>query len=526
VLGSLSLGVASLNLSTRKGTNVKNVAQKDKQDKVIPIGKAPLPAPQSPMDVARRLIAAKYLTDDSRRTLCRWQGEWWSWETTCWRKVDDDSLRQTAYRFTESATWVTVKDESKPWAPTRYKIANLLEALGALCTLPTAVQPPTWLKKMKQAPNAAELVSLTNGLLHVPTQTLYAHTPHLFNHVALPFAYDPEAKAPRWLTFLNLIWPNDPASIAALQEWFGYVLSGRIDLHKILLLIGPPRAGKGVIANILQDLVGPLNVADPTLASLGTQFGLWPLIGKPLAIISDARFGGKHDAALVERLLAISGVGSITIDRKNREAWTGTLPTRFFIISNELPRLSDASGAIAGRFVLLHLIASWLGKENPALTDELRTELPGIFNWALDGLERLTQVGRFTKPKSSKDSASALADLVSPVGTFVRDCCVVGADKEVLRTVLYEAWTTWAAANGHHPVLNTAQFGIELRAVIPALKGRHPWVEGKKVRYYVGVALDQGQDPPLDQAKGSVEHGATGVHAATKSLKDCKEYKP
>ena len=86
-----------------------------------------------------------------------------------------------------------------------------------------------------------------------------------------------------------------------------YVISGRLDLHKILLLIGPTRAGKGVIARVLKALVGRGNYAGPTLASLGTNFGLSPLIGKPLAIISDARLGGANVHQVVERLLSVSG---------------------------------------------------------------------------------------------------------------------------------------------------------------------------------------------------------------------------
>ena len=143
------------------------------------------------------------------------------------------------------------------------------------------------------------------------------------------------------------LWPDDPDSIAALQEFFGYVISGRTDLHKILLLVGPTRAGKGVIARILKSLVGRGNYAGPTLASLGTNFGLSPLIGKPLAIVSDARLGGANVHQVVERLLSISGEDMLTVDRKYREPWTGTLPTRFLVISNELPRFGDASGAIA-----------------------------------------------------------------------------------------------------------------------------------------------------------------------------------
>ncbi len=44
--------------------------------------------------------------------------------------------------------------------------------------------------------------------------------------------------------------------IDVLGEWFGYVISGRLDLHKILFMVGPTRGGKGVIARILTALIG------------------------------------------------------------------------------------------------------------------------------------------------------------------------------------------------------------------------------------------------------------------------------
>jgi putative DNA primase/helicase len=92
-----------------------------------------------------------------------------------------------------------------------------------------------------------------------------------------------------------------------LQEWFGYIISGQTHLHKILLMVGPSRAGKGVVARILRALIGAANTAGPTLNSLGNDFGLAPLLGKSLAIISDARFTGKNAAVITERLLSISG---------------------------------------------------------------------------------------------------------------------------------------------------------------------------------------------------------------------------
>ena len=49
---------------------------------------------------------------------------------------------------------------------------------------------------------------------------------------------------------------QEPDAIDVLGEWFGYVISGRLDLHKILLMVGPTRGGKGAIARVLTALIG------------------------------------------------------------------------------------------------------------------------------------------------------------------------------------------------------------------------------------------------------------------------------
>jgi putative DNA primase/helicase len=142
------------------------------------------------------------------------------------------------------------------------------------------------------------------------------------------------------LEFLHQLWPNDEEPIEALRDWFGYVLSGRTDLQKIFMIIGPLRSGKGTISRILTAMIGRGHVANPTLSSLGTEFGLAPLLGKSLAVIGDARLGSKTDSrTVIERLLSISGEDAITVNRKFRDQVSVRLPTRFMIISNELPRV-------------------------------------------------------------------------------------------------------------------------------------------------------------------------------------------
>jgi putative DNA primase/helicase len=323
----------------------------------------------------------------------------------------------------------------------------------------------------------------------VRSRELLPHTPLFFNVTAVPFAYDREAPPPeRWIEFLHELWGDDQDSIAALQEFFGYVISGRLDLHKILLFVGPTRAGKGVTARVLGALVGRENVAGPTLTSLAGDFGLAPLLGKPLAVISDARLSGRNSQIVVERLLAISGEDTITVNRKYREQWTGKLPSRFMVISNELPQLGDASAAIAGRFVTLLLTRSWLGKEDPTLEPALHAELPSILNWALDGLDRLAETNRFTRPSSTDEAYIALQDLASPVGAFIRDRCVLGLEHEIAVDEMWEAWKAWAEDNGHSR--QTKQMlGRNLRAVHAPIQIARPRDGDDRHRVYRGITL-------------------------------------
>jgi putative DNA primase/helicase len=201
---------------------------------------------------------------------------------------------------------------------------------------------------------------------------------------------------------------------------------------------------------------------------------------------------------VVERLLSISGEDTLTVNRKYREQWTEKLPVRLHIISNELPRLGDASSAIIGRLVLLLTTRSWLGKENHELEDELRTELTGILNWSLEGLRRLTvdNGNQFTRFAAADEAITTMHDLASPVGAFVRERCKLDTEVEIDTDDLYDAHKTWCE-DGGYPKPDKAKFGRDLRAACPSVrkqrprpkKGEQQGVQSKRRHVYAGIRL-------------------------------------
>jgi putative DNA primase/helicase len=444
--------------------------------------------PGEPMPNARLFLTSEY-QHETRCLLIQQGGMFYRWDGTCWPAIEDPILRSALYRWFEGKSYQN-GDKVVPFAPTMRKVADLMDATKAITIIPTSTPTPTWLGKSSELP-ANELISCENGLVHWPTRKLLSHTPGFYIHHSVPFAFSPSAPLPeRWLTFLDDLWGEDYESVGALQEMFGYLVSGDTSQQKMFLLVGPKRGGKGTIGRVLTRMLGRHNVAGPTLAGLGTNFGLQDLIGKPVALVSDARIGAKSDISLIaERLLSISGEDLQNVDRKYLPPWSGYLPTRFVVLTNELPRFTDSSGALASRFLVLMLERSFFGKENPRLTEELCEELPGIFKWALDGLQRLRARGRFEQPQASQEAIQELEDLTSPMGAFIREMCSLGPDKQVSVDALYLRYGQWCLDSGHKAVSKQV-FGRDIRACNPRIKisrvGGHD--SGARSRTYLGIA--------------------------------------
>jgi putative DNA primase/helicase len=472
-------------------------------------GPKPIEAADDPHRLARLYLDQQCRHADGV-SLRFWRQEWHRWDESAYRTVPDKELRA---ELTQSAkaemdrlnvaaqTRAEEKgeDQNKGKPITRKvtgrMIADVAHALASLIMLPSRTEAPAWIGSA--APfDPAEVLACRNGLVYLPAlisgrDHFLAPTPRFFSPNALDFDFGLGTPEPsEWLAFLRELWPNDPQSIDTLQEWFGYQLTADTRQQKMLLLVGPKRSGKGTIARVMRGLIGPENAAGPTLASMSTNFGLWPLLGKSAAIISDARLSGRTDTAIVtERLLSISGEDAQTVDRKNLPPVTVKLAVRFSVLTNELPRLGDPSGALTGRMILLRLTESWYGKEDVALTDRLLAERPGILLWAIAGWQRLRERGHFVQPDEGRELLNELHDLSSPVGAFVRDRCRVGPGCRVAVADLFAAWKQWCETQGRKEAGTEAMFGRDLLAAVATLRRVRPRDGEDRYRAYEGIGL-------------------------------------
>jgi putative DNA primase/helicase len=443
------------------------------------------------------------------RLLRHHAGCFYEYQGAHYGELDEGDVEAMAYGFLEAA-----KREQKnlllPFNPERADVEKLIHALRSHVHLPSTIAPPAWLIG---GATDGPLMACANGLLRLSDGALIPHSPDFFNTSAVEFPYDAATPEPaEWLRFLKSLWGGDQQSVEALQDMFGYIVSADQRYQKMFLLVGPPRSGKGTIGRVLTKLVGRGGHVGLTLASLAKNFGLAPLINKTLVIVPDARLrGGSHE--IVERLLAISGGDTLTIDRKYKTAWTGRLPARFVFLTNEVPALADSSGAIASRFVILEFTRSFLGHEDLTLDDKFANEMPGILNWAVAGWRRLVERGHFIQPARATASARLLDTLASPVKAFLEERCELGTNYGIRTRDLFGAWIVWCDENGREHPGNEASFGRDLHAARPEIVSKQHRVQTRKgeethERVYHGVRLRTAGTSESRQTKMPIDHAA------------------
>jgi putative DNA primase/helicase len=410
------------------------------------------------------------------RTLHCFAGKLVEWKNNCFTELEDEEMKNRLQPWLHGCQSKFSNPESEKGAP-RFEsnsrtINSALEAIRTYTYLPDTTANPSWLGDAPDGLSPRDIIACRSSLLHVPTRKKLRPTPRFFTTVSLDFDPNPAAPEPsEWHKFLSQVFEDDPEAIDSLWRWFGYVLSGSTNMQKMFMLIGPPRCGKRLISTVLKKLIGDRNCCGPTVFSLAEQFGLQELTGKSLAVVSDARFSGKELQTTIERLLCISGEDAISINRKFQKSHTVRLPVRFMFLTNEVPWLRDASGAIASRFIMIRMRKSFLGSEDWGLEEKLLAELPGIMNWALAGLDRLREQGRLSTPASAAEAIQDLKDSSSPVSQFVREECAIGEGYRIPVDELYDQWKTWCGKEGI-AFTGKSTFGRDLSAAFPSIQRR------------------------------------------------------
>lgn len=450
-------------------------------------------------------IAVTFLEDKFHQTgrylMRQWDNNWYRYEEGRYLKMGKNEVWQPIYLWAKDKMITREKPNGeqavialKMDIPTSNNLerAMLAETLLPLASLPCWVNGTT-------GPDPKDMIVFSNGILNVPSyledptgdEVLLPHTPDLFSTVALPFAFDSTAVCPQWLAFLEASLGDDQDKIQLLKEWFGYCMTSDTTRHKMMYMRGLPGAGKGTSMTILEALIGSEHTAASSFSELAGDFGTAPLIGKQICLIGDARTPTSKGMKGLELLLSMTGEDKFSVNRKNRDhAENVMLIARITIASNSFIEVPDHERAMERRLLLLEFVRSFQGREDTELRAKLKTELPGIALWALEGLRALKErgpSGAFTKPVSS---IKAMADWIegnSPMTAFISECC--DPSGEVAKSRLFEAWAGWCHERRAPEVSRTRFYEQMTNQVNGVTTFDRVDATGRKVLYFKGLSL-------------------------------------
>ena len=391
---------------------------------------------------------------------------------------------------------------------TRHTVTEVIVAAQRLVAIDADITPPAWLRDAQSRPDAKNIIAMDDCLLDISADKprVLELTSDFFTVNYLPYGYDPQADCPQWRQFAEQLFCEihtiqvdggcykqdypDHDSTSLLQEWMGHLIIQDTGYQKILGVVGPPRSGKGTVGRVIRALVGEHNCTPTTLNSLCTDFGLQSMLKASVVLVSDASLSGRNidTTRAVERLKSISGEDVQLVNRKHKDPVAAVLPVRFVIMANETQALHDPSGALASRLLYLVTTQSHLGKEDLSLGDRLLTELPGVFNWSLEGLKRLRERGYFRESETGRETRQEFLELSSPVTSFVQDCCELDVEAMEKISNLYSAYASWCDRNGRQAA-SKQKFSADLAGAFSELKRKQIRHGNDVARVFYGLRL-------------------------------------
>lgn len=279
------------------------------------------------------------------------------------------------------------------------------------------------------------LIACPNGTLDPMTGTLMEHDPQHFTTRRIAIEYEPRAKCPDWLTMLDRCMPDKSpetreAYVEFLQEFFGMALVGfnrwtPRELRKALILYGASGTAKtSGVADVLREFFVQGEVCAENVDQLSKDFGLASL-ASARALISDDAIGSrsKPDANVLKKL--ITGE-PMTANRKYKDAQSFRFRGPVVFTTNNKPQIDDESDALFNRTVLLtfdyvfqQADMKLLKGMTPVAYLQSKNQFPGILNWALEGMTRARENGRYSAIAEANESSRVWRSESDPTFDFL-----------------------------------------------------------------------------------------------------------
>ncbi|HMG66091.1 MAG TPA: phage/plasmid primase, P4 family [Chitinophagaceae bacterium] len=250
------------------------------------------------------------------------------------------------------------------------------------------------------------LINFRNGTLEIksgkPVPVLRSFSSEDFLTHQLPFDYEPSRVAPIWQNFLDFVLP-DKERQNVLAEYFAsaFVNNEIVKLEKVLMMYGTGANGKGVVYEVICSLFGEENISSYSLTSLTDSAGYYRAMITNKLLNYSSENGVKVDSNIFKQLASNEPVEARLPYNPPFQAKNYA---KLVFNTNMLPKDGvEQTDAFFRRFLIVPFdVTIPEGSQDKELHLKIiGNELPGVFNWLMEGLNRLLKQKGFSECKAA-----------------------------------------------------------------------------------------------------------------------------
>ena len=395
---------------------------------------------------------------------CHPWGKWFAWDGRHWRLDDTGQIellaKATARSILQEAAHQPDDERRKVLvdfarasesAARRAAMVRLAQSESGIPVLPEELDLDPW------------VLNCPNGTLDLRTGTLRKHSRLDKITKLCPVEYVAGAECPTWARFLDTIFRSNTELIGFVRRLLGYCLTGDVSEHVLPIFHGKGANGKSTLINAMFDVLGPDYAMKAAPDLLLMKKSAHPteradLFGKRFVACNET----DRDHQLAEALVKdLTGGDRIRARRMKEDFWEFAPTHKILVATNHRPAIRGTDNAIWRRIRLVPFNATIPAqKQDKAMPEKLRAELPGILAWCVRGCLAWQQQGLGEPQAVSSATADYRAD-EDILGNFIEEACVVEQGVRARSSDLYEAYKEYTRQLGEEAV-SRRRFGEEL----------------------------------------------------------------
>ncbi len=386
---------------------------------------------QADLANARHLVT---LFGDRLRYVVPWK-KWLCWDGTRWAPDDTGQAWRYAKRVAD-----TLPKQGAKGGPGRAQTAPGLSAMLQLAGTEPGIAV---------APGALDadphLLNVQNGTLDLRTGYLRQHDRADLLTKMAGAAYQPNAAAPEFATFLERVQP-DPAMRDFLARLFGHAVLGEVVEHVLAIFYGVGANGKTTLVEAVCQAFGDYaRPVDPgLLIDRGDVHptGTAALFGLRLAVTHEIDAGRRLAEATVKPL---TGGDRITARRMREDFWDFDPSHSLVMHTNHKPIVRGTDEGIWRRlrFVPFDVVIPEHERDGK-LPERLALEADGILRWIIAGYWQWRSRG-LAAPDQVTTATQGVRGESDMLGLFLTERCRLdaGPHAAVQSAHLFGAWVAW-----------------------------------------------------------------------------------